>query len=229
MSESNGTKQKLLDAAERLFAMRGVDGVTVREILAAAGQRNMAALYYHFGTKEDLIRTLVVRGARLIDERRNRMLDELETGGAAPTVRQAVEALVRPSVGLVGNGRGEATYIRFHVLLQLNHRELFLDALQGRWNSGYQRCLGHLRTALAWLPGEVLNQRLVFVEIYLNGVIATREGVLADRPDTRGFWSRSSLLENLIDTIVAVLEAPVGDDTTALLATAEAHRPAPAS
>src|SRR5215470_8750592 len=55
------TKQRLLDAAERLFAERGVDGVSLREVNAAAGERNNAALYYHFHDRDGLVRAIVER------------------------------------------------------------------------------------------------------------------------------------------------------------------------
>ena len=53
-------------AAQSLFAARGVDAVSVREILTAAGQRNGASLHYYFGSKDDLVAQLVIDGARLI-------------------------------------------------------------------------------------------------------------------------------------------------------------------
>ena len=62
------TREGLKSAARKLFAERGFDGVTVRDIIQAAGQRNGASLYYHFRTKEALVLELVVDGAKLIDD-----------------------------------------------------------------------------------------------------------------------------------------------------------------
>ena len=64
-------------AAQSLFAARGVDAVSVREILTAAGQKNGASLHYYFGSKDALVAQLVIDGARLIDERRVARLDAL--------------------------------------------------------------------------------------------------------------------------------------------------------
>src|ERR1700682_5091400 len=66
---SEETRNQIKAAAQMLFARRGVDGVTVQEIVTAAGQRNNAALHYHFGTKEELIRQMGVDGATVLDER----------------------------------------------------------------------------------------------------------------------------------------------------------------
>jgi AcrR family transcriptional regulator len=49
------TRRRLLDAAERLVAERGIDGVTVNEITAASGARNKSAVAYHFGSKLALL------------------------------------------------------------------------------------------------------------------------------------------------------------------------------
>ena len=54
--------------AQRLFAQHGIDGVTVADIVAAAGQRNKASLQYHFGSKDELIGELLVDGAQKAGE-----------------------------------------------------------------------------------------------------------------------------------------------------------------
>src|ERR1700730_11733025 len=76
---SEETRNQIKAAAQLLFARHGAEGVTVQQIVAAAGQRNNAALHYHFGSKEELIRQMVVDGAAVLDERRRCMLPEIET------------------------------------------------------------------------------------------------------------------------------------------------------
>jgi AcrR family transcriptional regulator len=194
--------------AQRLFAERGVDGVTVREIAEAAGQKNHAAVGYHFGSKENLVRELVVDGAALIDERRNRLLDELEAGGGPTCVAEVVDALIYPSVGLGGSDTQEDSYTRFIVMLAMTHRELFIDALQNRWNSGYQRCLEHLRRLMPNMPEAVKNQRFVFLGSYLGGVLAMREAALTDSERKHPTWSSRQTLAHFAATVTALLTAP---------------------
>ena len=194
--------------AQRLFAERGVDGVTVREIAEAAGQKNHAAVGYHFGSKENLVRELVVDGAALIDERRNRLLDALEAGGGPSSVAQVVDALIYPSVGLADDGMQEDSYTRFIVMLAMTHRELFMDALQNRWNSGYQRCLEHLRRLMPDMPDVVKNQRFVFLGSYLGGVLAMREAALTDSGRKHPTWSSQQTLAHFAATVTALLTAP---------------------
>jgi AcrR family transcriptional regulator len=60
------TRDAILDAAERSFAARGFDGVSVREITAAAGLKNQASLYYHFANKQEIYEAALTRGVEAI-------------------------------------------------------------------------------------------------------------------------------------------------------------------
>lgn len=197
----------LKTAAQRLFAERGVDGVTVREIADAAGQKNHAAVGYHFGSKEALIRQLVLDGAALIDQRRNAWLDRLEAEGGPAAVRDVVDALVRTTVEVDPRATGEETYNRFVVMLGMTHRQFFLDVLGTRWNSGYQRCLEHLRRLLPDMPAETKNERLRFMGAYLGGVLAAREWEIAGSPRAADRWRTGQSLDHLVTTMTAMLEA----------------------
>ena len=199
--------RRLLQTACRMFAERGVDGVTVREIAEAAGQKNHAAVGYHFGSKEALIRRLILEGAVLIDGHRNQALDALEASGRPITVRDIVEVLIRSSIELEGSGL-EDCYCRFLITLRSTYHELFMDTLAGRWNSGYQRCLTPLRAVMPDMPAEVKNERFVFMEVFLGGVLAAREAALADQSRHHPTWSSDQTLVHFATAMTAMLEAP---------------------
>src|SRR4051794_14544365 len=94
------TVNRILGAAARLFAARGLAGVGLREITAEAGV-NLAAVNYHFGSKEKLLEALFAHRARPITEERMRLLSLCaEAPGRPPLLEQLLEAFLRPAFSL---------------------------------------------------------------------------------------------------------------------------------
>jgi AcrR family transcriptional regulator len=90
------TRQLILMAAERLFAERGISAVPLRDIGIAAGQRNHAAVQYHFGERDEVVKAIMeFRGAES-EASRTDMVADLMLGGRTPTVVDVVSAFVRP-------------------------------------------------------------------------------------------------------------------------------------
>lgn len=199
------TKDQIKLAAQTLFGRFGIDGVTVQQIVAAAGQRNNASLHYHFGNKDELVRQLVVDGAQRLDERRQRMLAEAGAAGGPATVRAVLEILVQPVVELGEDERWRG-YIRFISNLQLSNREVLRKALDDQWNAAYVHCLGLLRRMLAGQPAPIVEQKLSFLGIYANAVLTAREAARERfREEPHRFWSGAYTYENILDTLEAML------------------------
>jgi AcrR family transcriptional regulator len=93
------TRQRILDAAEKLFATRGIEAVSIREIIRAAGV-NLAAINYHFGTKYGLAAEVFKRCIDPLNDRRLELLDKVEkkAGGKPPKLEAVLEAMIRPAV-----------------------------------------------------------------------------------------------------------------------------------
>src|SRR3954447_12171687 len=91
------TRQHLLDVAEQLFATRGFQAVSLREIRIAAGAKNTAAMQFHFGDREGLLQALVDRHMPRIAEIQERLYDRLVAESREDDTRALVEVLVRPS------------------------------------------------------------------------------------------------------------------------------------
>ena len=201
------SSEHIKNVALRLFAERGVDGATVRDIAKAAGQKNHGAVGYHFGTKEALVREIVVDGARIIDERRQQMLDRIETEGGPHTIRQVLEIIIYPSLALFGEDEDDC-YLRFMVVLNMTHRELFTSAIGNQWNRGYQRCLSHLRRLMPPMPATIKNQRLMFVGGYIAMMLALRQTALSDTTRSHSTWPSPETLRHIALTASAIIEAP---------------------
>jgi AcrR family transcriptional regulator len=93
VDRAGATRERILDAAERLFAEHGVRAVSNRSVAEAAGQGNNTVVGYHFGTKADFVRALIRRHTAEMDARREAMVAAL---GSAPDVRRWVDCLVGP-------------------------------------------------------------------------------------------------------------------------------------
>ena len=106
-------RETLIAVAERLFAERGVDAVTVRDVVMAAEQRNSSAVQYHFGNKAGLLQAILDPHQDRLDARRAEMLDEL---GERPTLDELIEVLVRPLASLLDSESGRH-YIRIRAQL----------------------------------------------------------------------------------------------------------------
>jgi AcrR family transcriptional regulator len=214
------TKSQIKAAAQMLFARHGVDAVTVQQIVTAAGQRNNAALHYHFGSKEELIRQLVVDGAAVLDERRRGMLQEIEARGGPSTIREVLLVLVMPVIELGDDERWRG-YIRFASSLQASDRRTLRAALNNRWNTGYVACFAHLKRMLP-LPPALVEQRLSMLSIYANGILSAREAAQETRKSSSNrLWDQRFATENILDTLEATLTCPPSASTLAILQSGE--------
>lgn len=93
---------RILDAAEQIFADSGFDGASMRQIAETANVAQ-ALIHYHFETKEGLLEAVVARRSNQINGERGRLLDALFDGGRIPQLEDIIEALFRPTIS-VGHG-----------------------------------------------------------------------------------------------------------------------------
>lgn len=95
------TKQIILDTAERLIAEKGIDAVSLRSITSAASV-NLAAVHYHFGSKEALVEKVFERRVTPLNTRRLEMLTAAEerAGDDQLEVEEVLRALIAPAMRL---------------------------------------------------------------------------------------------------------------------------------
>jgi AcrR family transcriptional regulator len=178
------TKQKILDTAERLFAEQGYSSTSLRHIIAEAGV-NLAAIHYHFGSKEDLLDQLVQCKATPVNAQRLALLDRFEAEAAprpAP-LEKVLEAFIAPAV---------LESARHPELIRLIGR-LYGEGLMGglvrkHFEPMVQRFLVAMRKAVPDLPEKELVWRLHFtvgsMAHTLAGPPEVRPAGVADAPES---------------------------------------------
>jgi len=207
---SAATRAKLITVAERLFASRGVDGVTLAEIGKLAGQRNAAVCQYHFGGRDSLLQAIIDKHVPGIVARRHVLLDELERVGHFD-LSDVVRALVRPVAAKLTDPDGGRDFIRINAQLVALHtvhvRHAGPSPLKLPANDRFTL---FLERALAGqeLPVAVLKQRAMLAAVLLFHGLADhlRMLELADTMDAS--MDTELFLGTLEDSIVAVLRGP---------------------
>jgi AcrR family transcriptional regulator len=148
-SRSQGTRDRLLDAAERLFAERGFHGVSVRDVTGAAGV-DVALVAYHFGNKQGLLEAVFMRrAADLNDERLARLDAVLEgSGRRVPKLEDIIDAFTHPLLDRSSRGSpGWKSY--FALIAEVNNSPEFGSVLMTRFfDPVVQRFIDAIRKAL---------------------------------------------------------------------------------
>jgi AcrR family transcriptional regulator len=153
MTERVDTKVKILDAAEKLFGMNGFDGTSLRDITTAADV-NLAAINYHFQSKDCLIDAIVARRIEPVNKKR---FELLKAAGSDPTVERILNAFMAPVMQV------KADAIAPLMGRILSNPELFAERVfQKHLAPVSQRFVEALSKALPELPPSELLWRLHF-------------------------------------------------------------------
>jgi AcrR family transcriptional regulator len=196
------TRELIIRTAERLFAERGIDAVSLREIGIAAGQRNNGATQYHFGDRDSLVRAIFIYRSVENNRRRQELLDAIIRDGRERDTAALVEAIVRPSAEQVSE---DNRYMGFLARLEVERGQAWLtdprEAPQGTESDAYVEVRRLLRDALPQLSDAAFLRRLAMITSWLVLTIANYERALLGRE------SQAQPLDELIGELVFVLSA----------------------
>jgi AcrR family transcriptional regulator len=211
VGKSEQTRGLLIAVAERLFAERGIEAVSLREIAAAAGQRNNSAAAYHFGSRQGLIDAIFVARMAPIDRLRQAMLDDLEATCRRSDLDALCEALVLPLVSALDEEAGYGHYARFLAQVLSAPEFTLLNARIAGVTGGLRRVTDWLDAALVHLPPAVRAERITLAAGFVVHSLADRERAAYDSGTSRarGATSPSLFAANLVDATVGLLQAPM--------------------
>lgn len=208
------TKARILRVSEKLFATQGIDTVSLRTISTAIGQKNKTAAQYHYGSKEGLIKAILLERMGEINCHRQRLLDELLESEINESInihklRQLVEVFFEPFVQLLLDDNGGRYYVRFTAQLfsQSKGMSLLTDAMQVFCTQ--DQLFKLIKIQLKDLPKQVLNQRLTLMAGLLAQAAAAKDYEL-DTIDQKHRKRHIKKFSNeLVDFVVGGLSAPV--------------------
>ena len=218
---SADTKTRILDAAEWLFMEHGFEATSLRSLTAAAGV-NLAAVNYHFGSKEELFQAVLTRRLDPMNQERIELLErvEREAAGRALSCEKILYAMMIPALRLARDEkRGGKNFLRLLGRAYADPAPFIRHFLSqqyagmiGRYKEAFGRALPHLgKQELTW--------RLHFVMGALSYTLAGTDALKLFAQMTGTERDRDNdelLLQRLAPFLVAGLKAPALGDTRKL-------------
>ena len=203
---SEATKRCLMWAAEKLIAEKGIENVTIRQIVGAAGQKNESALQYHFKNLRGLVNALRQERGAQVRARRASMLERVLQACPSPSLRQTCELMVRPMFELARAKPEFRRYVRAfsqEIMLAETSALAMVEKRAGGGESGRQ-IGGLLRARLPHLSEAAYRRRM---DAALRLASASMSHQARQKHAFRGM--RADLFyHSLIDALVGLLSAP---------------------
>ena len=204
------TKTSLLDAAERLFAELGIAGASMRAVTRAA-DANLAAVHYHFGSKEGLVRAVFRRRLTPLNRERIARLDDLLATGRARDVEAIVEAFVGPPLRMIGSEPGGRAFAQLLARAVqepgAGSRELVLEE--------FREVIGRFAAALAKALPSLSREEVLWRLHFMIGSLSFTAGLgflverFAGAPVATG--DPAPVIARLVTFLTGGLEQPPAD------------------
>lgn len=179
-------RTKLILAAEKLFARGGIEGVSLREIAAAAGQGNHHAVQYHFRSREGLVQAVFSYRMWQMEDRRSEMLKAAESAGKLSDARTIMEIIFLPQLDLPGQ-HGNHSYANFLCQYLLRTEATEFADFGSELPPNIDRALRLLRERLAFLPDRIAQRRLITACFMFLNMLTAYSDDRTRMPDDESF------------------------------------------
>jgi AcrR family transcriptional regulator len=193
------TRIALLETAEAMFAERGVEGVSIRQIGLAIGSSNSNVVGYHFGTKEALVEAILLRNREQIEARRAELLERAKRDGLGADVGVLVDALCRP-IFERRNAEGRHTYALF--LWHIARSNWWARPTYEMSIAATQEILKHIDRALPQVPRPYRLERMQAVGDIVAGALQRLDASAADDR------TKAQMFEHALEMAKAVVAMP---------------------
>lgn len=196
------TRERLLNVAEQRFGEGGYEGTSLRAITVAAAA-NIAAVNYHFGSKESLLRAAVARAMAPVNTERGRRLDELLAKGD-PSAEQLIRAFIEPGLDLVLRSGERGTVVaRFIGRIAFDPSRRIRELYAAESDPIESRYLAALQAALP----RATPESVAFGYVNMLGLLALHQSQALSRvPGLHEAENPGRLAEKLIAFLVAAFD-----------------------
>jgi AcrR family transcriptional regulator len=204
VNSSASTKERILTAAEALFAQRGFEGASLRQLTAAAGV-NLAAVNYHFGSKDNLVEEVFKRRLDQLNARRLSALKEV-SGLPGTTLEDVLAAFIRPALDLSHDGGG-GLFMRVLARAFAEHD----DSLRKFLSDNYGHVMRQFTTEFARLLPQLSKEELYWRIDLVTGALThamSGFGIIQRKSDVSETTHREQTAAHLIRFAAAGLNAP---------------------
>lgn len=211
---SQDTKSRILDAAESLFTEHGFEATSLRQLTSAAGV-NLAAVNYHFGTKEELFQAVLTRRLDPMNQERIALLEryEREAGNRPLPCEKILSAMLIPALRLSRDERrGGKDFLRVLGRAYADPAPFIRNFLSVQYAEMINRFKDAFLKALPHLTKQELTWRLHFVMGALSYTLAGTDVLkLMAQVIPHDKDNDEMLLQRLGPFLAAGLKAPLGD------------------
>jgi AcrR family transcriptional regulator len=200
------TREKLVAAAELLFAERGYASVTVRAIAAAAGV-NWSLVGYHFRGKEGLLAEVYRRHCASLNAERLHLLAEATR--RKPDLERVIEAFVRPALAEIQGAGGQSSFSRLRAILAAEDSAL-LDALVAEnFDASSRTFIDALRACLRQIPADEILWRFHFMLGTIYYSVASPQRIKAFSRGRCDPGDLEATITHLVPFLASAFRAPV--------------------
>jgi AcrR family transcriptional regulator len=204
------TTERILDAAERLFADHGFEGTSIRDIVDEA-KVNLAAVHYHFRSKDALLEAVLTRRISLVNDARLQRLEAAEAAAAprSPSVEEVLRAFILPTVEFAQQNECGATFVQLMSRMFTEPRFSLTNFLGRKFGETVNRFCNALVRALPDIPREVVLWRVFFAIGGMHHLLCSTDKIDLLDKGLRTSTPDADLAEYLVQFSVAGMCAPV--------------------
>ena len=205
--DASKTRAGLLDAAARAFARDGVFNASLIDITRQAGQRNRAALSYHFGSRDGVLCAVIDRHAAFLAQREGELL---EVARHQKALEPVIEALVRPAAELADSSwRGRSCLLIIAELTSEDRAQYSAELQDVLASTGGNEVFALLTERTGHLTDELRTERFSLMVMFILRAIADRARLLERRTrHGRPQLEHEPFVANLVAMAAAAMSAP---------------------